>query len=113
VTYEHLGDLEHAQQDYLRAIPEQLDLPEAYGNLERVILAYHDAKVLIAAYTELVNQHPDQPDIRYQRAMLYRRVGLRKDATADLEICLNLHPSALLQQKIQGQLRGLKQLGEE
>jgi tetratricopeptide (TPR) repeat protein len=110
VTYQNLGHIDSAIENYIRAIEQHPELPDAYDNLDRLILDKKSNDELLTTYTQLIDKHPNTPDIRYRRGMRYRMIGQTAQAYTDFQQCMSLKPTALLKQKIETQLRELEPL---
>lgn len=110
VTYQNLGEIDLAIQDYIRAIEHRPDLPDAYKDLERLFLAQSNHDELLAINTQLVDKHPEAPDNLYHRGMIYRLTGKPGEAYADFQQCLESNPSELLKQQCGTQLSEIEPL---
>lgn len=110
VAYQHKEEPDLAIQDYKHAIAEQPDLPEAYENLEGIFAYNNNLDDLIVIYSDLIQQVPDSPDLRYQRGLLYRNTGKPELALEDFRYCLTQKPSDVLKKRLHSQIRELEPL---
>lgn len=95
----HQDSLAQAETLFLKALKVRPEAPGNYivsYNLGRIRLAQGDYRAAIARFDDVLRQHPETAEARYDRAVCYYETGNLTAALADCSVLINGQPDAAL-----------------